>query len=273
MKKLLFILGIAAVCGCSGNRNVNGFPDVALGDGTVVVAHRGYWKCEAAGFSENSIASLKAAQQIGCWGSECDIRLTRDGVVIVNHNADINGKPISGTDFADITEDLLPNGERRPTLDEYLDQAAAGFPGTKLVIELKALDNEEMESVMVDKTFAALKDHNVYDPQNIVFISFSKFMCDRIAAEAPEFVNQYLSGDITPGQLAAEGINGIDYNEKVLKEHPEWIAECKELGMSTNVWTVNKEEDIRFFIEKGVGAITTNEPELAAGIIAGAEAE
>ena len=34
-------------------------------DGTRIVAHRGFWNCEEAGYAKNSIASLKCAQQAG----------------------------------------------------------------------------------------------------------------------------------------------------------------------------------------------------------------
>lgn len=46
-----------------------------------IVAHRGYWNCEAAGFARNSLASLKAAQDAGFWGSEFDVNMTNDSVL------------------------------------------------------------------------------------------------------------------------------------------------------------------------------------------------
>ena len=49
--------------------------------------------------------------------------------------------------------------------------------------------------------------------------------------------------------------------------HPEWVKDAHDLGMSVNVWTVNKEEDIRAMIDCGVDCITTNEPELVRQIL------
>ena len=46
-----------------------------------VVAHRGFWNCPEAGYAQNSVAALKAAQDAGFWGSEFDVQLTSDGVV------------------------------------------------------------------------------------------------------------------------------------------------------------------------------------------------
>ena len=44
-------------------------------DGTRIVAHRGFWNCEEAGYAKNSIASLKCAQQADVWGSEFEAAL------------------------------------------------------------------------------------------------------------------------------------------------------------------------------------------------------
>lgn len=45
-------------------------------DGTGIVAHCGFWNCEEAGYSKNSIASLRCAQEAGLWGSEFDVNMT-----------------------------------------------------------------------------------------------------------------------------------------------------------------------------------------------------
>ena len=88
-----------------------------------------------------------------------------------------------------------------------------------------------------------------------------------MAKLAPAFTNQYLNGDLSPADLAKAGINGIDYQYNVLYEHPEWVEEAHDLGMSVNVWTVNKAKDMRNFIDMGVDVITTNEPLLLREIL------
>ena len=265
MKRIITLMSIAilaASCGVSkkaATLPVYDFPKLDQKGQIAIVAHRGFWKCEAAGMSENSIASLKAAQDNGFWGSECDIHITADGVVIVNHNNDIDGIKIHTNPWATLSTHLLPNGERRPTFDEYLDQAAK-CRTTKLVVEFKKHETPELEDVLVDKALAAIKAHGLYSPDRVLFISFSKHICERIAALAPQFVNQYLNGEIDPDGLAQLGINGFDYHRKVVMGHPDWIVRAHALGMSVNVWTVNKEEEMKYMIDHEVDAITTNEP-------------
>jgi len=236
-------------------------------DKVAVIAHRGFWNCEQAGFSENSIASLRCAQEAGLWGSEFDVQMTADSVLIVNHNSTVPAPESSGDSlwvisehtYAELAQCLLPNGERRPTLEEYLAQGAK-CPSTKLVMELKKQSTMQQEDLLLDKAFEVLKNTGMYDPEKVVFISFSFNMTQRIAVEAPEFTNQYLEGNLPPEALDLTHINGMDYNYKVLQQYPKWVAKAREKGISTNTWTINTEELAKEMIGYGVQAITTNEP-------------
>lgn len=257
MKNLLTILAAAlAVVSCAEKSE---FPELNQNGKIAIVAHRGFWNCEEAVFSQNTIASLRLAQEAGLWGSEFDVQLTADEVAIVNHDGDIQGMKISDNTYEDLVQLTFPNGEHVSTIDEYLAQGAK-CPTTVLVLELKGQNSQEREDKLVDLCIASAKANGVFDPAKLIFITFSHYMCQRIAAECPEFVNQYLNGELSPEELKAEGINGFDYNSKVVEENPEWVNIAHENGMSVNVWTVNKEEQIKSFIDMGVDAITTNEP-------------
>ena len=233
-----------------------------------LVAHMGYWDCEAGG-TYNSIAALAAAQDIALWGSECDVNMTADNVVIVCHGPVFNGVDLRNSNYADTVRFLkLKNGEPVPTLDQYLEQAAKSR--TVPVLELKPQLNEERENTMVELTIASLKKHGLYSPKRVAFISFSPFMCKKIAREHPAFTNQYLNGDRTPADLHKDGINGLDYNYKVLHKHPEWVKEAHDLGMSVNVWAIgpkDNEEYLREMIALDVDQVTTSYPILARSVM------
>ncbi len=259
---------VLLLAGCSASRKAavssrTSFPSLGQGGRIAIVAHRGFWKCEEGGYSENSIASLRAAQNSGVWGSECDVHITADDVVIVNHDESIGGMQIATHKFAELSACRLPNGERRPSFDEYLDQAMK-CRTTKLIVELKPQSAEAREDLLVEKTVAAIKAHGLYDPERVLFISFSRHICDKIAAEHPAFVNQFLSAnfirDESPEIYAGRGINGIDYHFKLFNLRPAYVERAHALGMSVNAWTVDEPKDIRSMIEAGVDAITTNKP-------------
>ncbi len=51
-------------------------------------------------------------------------------------------------------------------------------------------------------------------------------------------------------------------------QHPHWFKEARELGLTINVWTVNKPDLIRQLINLGAGFITTDIPVEALSIVA-----
>ncbi len=231
---------------------------------TQIVAHRGHWRENA----QNSIASLTEAQNFGCWGSEFDLHLTADEVVIVNHDATIGKTKIQTSPLKEVRAHSLKNNEKVPTLDEYLKQGAKNRDCV-LVLELKPHANAQREDVLIDKCLEALKANKLMDPGRIAFISFSYHICKELAKKCPGYTVQYLEGNKTPAEVHADGINGIDYHYSYFKKHPEWVKEAHDLGMSVNAWTVDKEEDIRLMKELGVDQITTNDPALTREILFG----
>ena len=241
---------------------------------TQIVAHRGYWE----GNAENSIASIRKAQDFGCWGSEFDIHLTADGVPVIHHDQNIGDLDIQASAFEDVRANRLANGEHIPTLVEYMAQATRNRECMP-VLELKPQATQEREDELVDKCLQALRPapRNVpaeyasfsrrQEPTKVVFISFSHYICKELARKAPGYTVQYLEGDIAPAQLHAEGITGIDYHYSVFYEHPEWVKEAHDLGMTVNAWTVDEPEDIRKMRDLGLDQITTNKPALAREIL------
>ena len=230
---------------------------------TGIVAHRGWWDCEEAGYSRNSVASLKAAQDAGFWGSEFDVNMTADKVLLVYHDSNIGEKVIDRTPYSEFKDIRLPNGEPIPTLDDYLEQAEKA-PETVLVCELKKHSTPEIEDTLVDLTVSKIREHGLDSPDRVIFISFSINICKRLAGMMPGFTVQYLDDDYSPDDLVKAGINGVDYHYDVFFEgHPDWYQSARDNSMSVNVWTVNDSEDMERLFSLGVDMLTTDKPETA----------
>ncbi len=223
-----------------------------------VIAHRGYWK--AAGSAQNSIASYTKADAIGVFGSEMDVWFTGDNKLVVNHDRVYKGTKINmeKATAKEITSIILPNGENIPTLDAYL-KLAASKPNTRLILEMKSLSDLRREDLAAEKIVKALKRYKLLGNTDI--ICFSINACLAFRKLLPDGRIHYLNGDLPPKSIKKLGLTGIDYSVKVLRKHPEWIKAAHKLGLEVNVWTVNKEEDMRYFIEQGVDYITTDYPE------------
>lgn len=221
---------------------------------TKIVAHRGYWDC--AGSAQNSITSLKLADKIGCYGSEFDVHLTKDGVIVVHHDQNVGKIDIQTSTHKALKKERLRNGEKLPTLEQYLD--AGKDLSCKLVLEIKKQKVQSHEDSLVRQCVDMVKSKGLTD--RIVWISFSGKACELLHQLLPDAHIQYLLGDWDPKTIKAKGLSGIDYEQKVLALHPEWIKECHDLGLVVNVWTVNDLNTINQFIKAGVDFITTNAP-------------
>lgn len=224
---------------------------------TKVIAHRGAFKAQ--NLPENSIAALEEAARIGCFASEFDVHITKDGEIIVNHDDDVNGLIISETNFKELRKHKLSNGEKIPSLEEYL-KAGKKFPEMRLVLEVKKSKQPEMTLEAARKSVELVKKLKL--EHQVDYITFDFEAGKLIAALIPNANVAYLEGDKTPKEAKSAGYNGLDYHYSVYHKNPNWIREAHDLGMTINAWTVNEEADMKRLIDEKADFITTNEPEL-----------
>ncbi|WP_370900927.1 glycerophosphodiester phosphodiesterase family protein [Chryseobacterium gossypii] len=240
-----FILGVAVLS------------TVLMKAQTQIIAHRGYWQTQPP-TTENSLKSLRNAQDLKIYGSEFDVRMTKDGVLVVNHDEHHGKMEISETSFKQLKELKLSNGEDFPTLKEYLKQGKKDR-SLKLIVEIKPAKTKELEDELTEKTIAMIKEMKLESQSE--FISFSLNICKGIKRLEPTFRVQYLNGELSPEQIKSEGLDGIDYHYSVFAKNPTWISEAKALGLITNAWTVNDSDVFEQLKAQGIGFITTNIPD------------
>ncbi|MFS4467785.1 glycerophosphodiester phosphodiesterase [Maribacter sp. 2210JD10-5] len=252
MKIVTLLIVIVLLCSCTSVKKKSDFAD------NVVVAHRGAWKDK--GLPENSIAALRNAISLGCTGSEFDVRMTLDDVLIVTHDAEYNDLDIEATPFAELRKTPLANGEPLPTLQQYLLAGMENNTTTRLVCEIKPSKSKERSILIAEKVAQLIEELKAQE--KVIYISFSYDILKRLEEIDPKVHTQYLDGSKTPDQLKTDGIDGADYYFSIFKKHPEWIVSARKKDISLNAWTINKETDIDWFLKKDFDFITTNEPEL-----------
>jgi glycerophosphoryl diester phosphodiesterase/endonuclease/exonuclease/phosphatase family metal-dependent hydrolase len=230
---------------------------------TQIVAHRGYW--DKFGSAQNSLSSLENAIKAGVYGSELDVWLTKDGVIVLNHEETFQGVNIQEATYEELSAQRLVNGEPIPTLQQYIDVAKQQNK-TKLIVEIKPHATPAADIRAAGETVKLINENGVADM--VDYISFSEQVCKELIKLNPKHRVAYLSGEKSPEALKAEGYRGLDYEWSVLKEkHPGWIKEAKALGLTTNVWTVNNAKRMQYFISQGVDYITTDNPQLLKGLL------
>ena len=224
-----------------------------------IVAHRGAWKKN--NLPENSIASLRHAIDLKLPGSEFDVWRTADDSLVINHDAHYNKMLIEETNYADLIKFKLSNGEKLPTLHEYISEGKRKNKHTLLVCEIKpseiSKERGQKTAVAAVETIKKLKAN-----KNTCYISFDYDILKTIRKVDAKTSLQYLEGNKSPKEVKADDINGVDYHYSVFKKHPEWIQEAKDNNIILNAWTVNETSDMDWIIDHKFNYITTNEPEL-----------
>lgn len=223
-----------------------------------VVAHRGAWK--NTGATENSIAALKHAAEMGCEGSELDLHMSADSVLFVHHDHAINGIHIEKTTSEVLSKLKLSNGEYLPTLESYIKEGIKQY-NTLLILEIKPSSiSKERGIKLTERVMKMVQDLHAQAWVN--YISFDYEICKKLIALDPYSKVAYLNGDKTPAELAAEHFYGLDYHLNVLQKNEHWIDEAHQEKLTVNVWTVNDEALMDWFLSRKADFITTNEPEL-----------
>lgn len=228
-----------------------------------VIAHRGAWKNYNA--SQNSISSLKNTIRLGCEAAEFDVWLSSDKKVVLSHDPIIGGKEVENTPSVTLTQLSLKNGDYVPLLEEYIE-CIKQQNKTRLVLELKGSQKGKERSLSLADS--AVQIVHRYKAQAWVdYISFDYDALLRVKEIDPTATISYLETNKTLEELSAAKVNGIDYHYSAFYKDEMLISKAKKLGLTTNVWTVNTEEQMQYLLEQNVDFITTDEPELLLKLI------
>jgi glycerophosphoryl diester phosphodiesterase len=216
------------------------------------VAHRG----ASLAAPENTLEAFRLAVTLGADAIELDARRTRDGRVVVHHDATLPGadEPLISLTRAEVAN-LAPSV---PDLDDAL----AACSGAWVDIEIKNSpfdpDHDAEDSTL--EAITPLVD------ETIIISSFN-----------PTTVARSHRRGIRSGWLLTRSMDPLS----VLDEWPGYefvlppletfsiaIAERAALAdAEVGVWTVDDPAEIEALASQGVGAIFTNAPDLALGVL------
>lgn len=227
---------------------------------TQVIAHRGLCGLEP----ENTHAAFIAAGNRSYWGIESDVHKTADGFYVMMH--DESTLRMSGDDIeiAKATYETLrslrlkqKDGTRGrtdlriPSLEEYLN--ICKYYGKKAILELK----DDCTAEDVDEICRVVEALEYMD--ETVFISFKLNNLILLKERNPEQCAQYLVEQTIDDAFIQEMADrklGIDARKDLFNE--ENLRKCRQMGVQTNAWTVNKPEQAEKLIGWGIDFITTN---------------
>ena len=220
------------------------------------MAHRGY----SHSFLGNTEGAFRAAASRGFYGIETDIRKTKDGYFVCNHDATVEyadgtTKKISTSKRSALLAQPLKNDKTSNdvylcTFETYLQACKDG--NKVAVIELKDYFDEDDVA-----TILQIID-NEYDRKKVMFISFYYPPLMEVRKADATIGLQYLSqteGDTLFERCITDRVS-IDIRQNLLTE--ELVKTFHDAGLKVNVWTVNTEADLEDAMHYGVDYVTTD---------------
>lgn len=228
----------------------------------LVVAHRG----ASHDAPENTLAAFRAAIEQGADALETDLRLTKDGRIVLLHDAGTK-RTAGGPDHkvaetaSDVLRSLEAGGQKIPFLEELLDLVP---PNRGLFLEIKC-----KEEILPALEAALRKSGRL---RKATLIGFDLEVMAAAKARLPELPVCWIRGTakdpVTKKPLPhrAEWIeaakekrlDGLDVGYEGLTA--EFARAVRASGLALHVWTVDDPAEARRVAALGVDSITTNRP-------------
>ncbi len=220
------------------------------------VAHRG----DPYRFRENTLPSLRSALERGADAVETDVRVTRDGVPVLLHDATLerlweHGTPLAALSAAEVRE-LTGGGV--PTLAEAL-AALTAWPGRngaavdrpRMLVDLPGASPAAVRRILGVVREGGAADLAYYCGNARTMLAV------RVADPAAEIALTWTTlAPPRPALLAAVRPRWLNYRFTLVDRA---LAErVHEAGLLLSVWTPDTGRALRRLLGLGVDAITTN---------------
>lgn len=225
---------------------------------TYVFAHRG----ASQEFRENTLDAFAAAIDAGVDGVELDVRRTRDGILLVHHNARVlrSSRWIKNLDYDDVLRLARRRAYHVPTLDEALRLCAGRIA---LDIELKEGEYED-EVVKLTRSYCDLR--------HVAFTSFRSRVVAAVREAAPKSTTGWIIGVMPPGTLQGRLQRGTlvsriaGLGASLIVPHRRLVTstfaeKMIEAGLPVAAWTVNNATVAKRLVRRGVAIIVSDVPE------------
>jgi glycerophosphoryl diester phosphodiesterase len=227
----------------------------------LIYAHRG----ASAEFPELTLAAYEGAVAQGADGFECDVRLTKDEVPVLWHNATMLERAANRGLIAEMTYKEVSRAYTQVlTLSELLSFAVKTKKGLLIETKHPVISGNRIEEIVVE-TLHATKGIEKID---VSVMSFSWLAIEKMKRLDRTIPTTFLMHKNTPwfqAKLSSAKTIGPGISE--LREEPIRAERIKKLGRSINVWTVDTEADIKLCAELGVDILITNKPSHAREVL------
>ena len=259
----------------------------------LVVAHRG----SSAAHAEHTLAAYELALAEGADSLECDVRLTRDGVLVCVHDRRIDrvsdGRGVLSTlELADLTDLDFASWKRQddPLLAEAVSEVELD-PERRSVLTLERLVQLALDSRspsgrpvqlhietkhptryggLVERALVALLTrYGLAAPLSrsvspVTVMSYALTSLRRVHALAPVLPTVLLMDRVPvryrDGRLPLQ-VSAAGVAMRVPRKHPGYVQRVHAQGGALAVFTVDEPDDIDLCLDLGVDVIISNLPQ------------
>jgi glycerophosphoryl diester phosphodiesterase len=256
-------------------------------DWPVNFAHRG----ASARAPENTLEAFRLAVEAGAGGLELDVHMTRDGEIVVIHDASVDrttdgsgvvaGMTLDGLRALDAGYRFSPDGGRTypyrgrglriPSLAEVYEE----FPAASVNIDIKEPQPGAEEAVLrVIRDAEAEERSLVVSDHHAVVRRFRKVSGGLISTGASrlEIAAFYISSRLRLELLVHPAYDALQVpveHEGIALVTPRFVRAAHSRGARVDAWTINDAREMGRLLDLGVDVIMTDRPETLAGVLEG----
>jgi glycerophosphoryl diester phosphodiesterase len=221
---------------------------------------------------ENTGSAFRAAVETGVSIIETDVRITSDGHIVVAHDVDFSrlggpSIPIRKCLRRELESIVLTDAAGRTDKPLFMDDALRFFPDVSFSVDLKdpgpavvrawseliretGAEQRCRTASFRDRTLRIFRRLNPGAPISVARLGVLRLLISTI-----------LGVPRKPGP--GEGVLQVPERSGFLRIlTPRRIALWQKFGWKVQVWTIDRENDMRRFIEWGIDGIITNQPSL-----------
>ena len=187
--------------------------------------------------------AFKKAAEVGCYGIELDVQLTKDDEIVIMHDETID-RTTSGTGY----------------IRDYMYRELC------LVDCYGKFEGEYYYEHLEEKVIDMVREFGIED--RVIFSSFNLVSINKCKKLLPEVPMGYLMEARMDNMGFFTKENGVEYyhpDKNFLTE--EMVQDCHAHGIGVNVWTVNKKDLMKQLNSWKVDGIFTNFPDRAKELV------
>lgn len=217
---------------------------------------------------ENTMISFELAAAMKADGVETDVHFSKDGKIMIIHDAKIDRTTNGQGLITDYTYDELQvfdagikagrqfKKTRIPTIDELFELCRK--TGMMLNIEIKSAD-----PLMPAALDECCKQHDM--TEQTIYSSFDHEQLARMLKVNPSaFVAPLYGFNMVKAwdYSANMGAKAVHPRDNQLSLYEGYVDKCHELGIRVHPWTVDDPEQAKMLASLGCDAVITNKPDV-----------